>query len=42
LIQERLGPTAILVPEENVPVLEERLQTLGMKMQVGDSGAKNE
>lgn len=36
LIQERLGPTAILVLEENVPALEERLQTLGITMQRSD------
>jgi hypothetical protein len=33
LIQQRLGPTAILVLEENVPALEEKLQTLGIKLQ---------
>jgi len=32
LIKTRLGPTALVVLEENVPVLEERLQTLGMSM----------
>ena len=36
LIQERLGPTAILILEENVPALEERLHTLGINIQVGD------
>jgi hypothetical protein len=42
LIQERLGPTAILVLEENVPALEERLQTLGITLQVaGESAANN-
>jgi len=41
LIQERLGPTAILVLEENVPALEERLQTLGIKLQVEEDSTAN-
>jgi len=37
LIRERLGPTAILVLEDDVPALEERLQTLGIKLQLEES-----
>ncbi len=40
LIQERLGPTALLVLEDNVPALEERLQTLGIKLQFGEESAE--
>jgi hypothetical protein len=35
LIVERLGPTALVVAEENVGVLRERMQGLGVKVQEG-------
>jgi hypothetical protein len=33
LIEERLGPTALAVPEDNVELLRERLGTLGIALQ---------
>jgi hypothetical protein len=38
LIEGRLGPTALVVLEEHVPLLRERLQTLGMTVQLPDLG----
>jgi hypothetical protein len=39
LIQERLGPTALAVEEEHVPVLQERLQVLGIGITIAEQNA---